>query len=81
MKMEFRIQVLKVDGDVTGREKVAVFRVEDMVQAALGCKATVTEDSNAFVVTVDNFRDSKERAKQMIEQYFKNKEEYKFFFI
>lgn len=81
MKMEFRIQVLKVDGDVTGREKVAVFRVEDMVQAALGCKATVTEDSNAFVVTVDNFRDSNERAKQMIEQYFKNKEEYKFFFI
>ena len=72
MKMEFRIQVLKVDGDVTGQKKVAVFRVEDMVQAALGCKATVTEDSNAFVVTVDNFRYDEERAKQMIEQYFKN---------
>lgn len=81
MKMEFRIQVLKVDGDVTGREKVAVFRVEDMVQAALGCKATVTEDSNAFVVTVDNFQYDEKQAKQRIKQYFSNKEEYKFFFI
>ncbi|MGN1152111.1 MAG: hypothetical protein ACI4SN_08145 [Lachnospiraceae bacterium] len=81
MKMEFRIQVLKVNGDVTGQKKVAVFRVEEMVQAALGCKATVTEDSNAFVVTVDNFRYGEEQAKQRIEQYFKNRKEYEFFFI
>ena len=81
MKMEFRIQVLKVDGKVTGREKGAVLRVEEMVQAALGCSATVREDSNAFVVTVNNFRGDEEQAKQLIKQFFRNKEDYEFFFI